>query len=118
MWALWESRVLCEISKPLWARSVRPQGWQRPHRLRRREKFQWRDHLRNDARARKREYRRSGPPRENRSWGILSGFWIARSPRSGGSRTVLLPAARAEAALDLGGTDVVEGRMPPPGIVK
>jgi hypothetical protein len=26
MWTLWESRVLCEISKPLWARSLRPQG--------------------------------------------------------------------------------------------
>jgi hypothetical protein len=26
MWTLWESRVLCEISEPLWARSVRPQG--------------------------------------------------------------------------------------------
>jgi hypothetical protein len=35
MWTLWESRVLCEISKPLWARSLRPQGWQRPHRVRR-----------------------------------------------------------------------------------
>src|SRR5438132_2566182 len=40
MWTLWESRVLCEISKPLWARSVRPQGWQHPHRLRPRENVQ------------------------------------------------------------------------------
>jgi hypothetical protein len=39
MWTLWESRVLCEISKRLWARSVRPQAWQRPHRLRRAKMF-------------------------------------------------------------------------------
>jgi hypothetical protein len=30
LWTLCESRVFCEICKPLWARSVRPQGWQRP----------------------------------------------------------------------------------------
>jgi hypothetical protein len=27
MCTLWESRVLCEVSKPLWARCVRPQAY-------------------------------------------------------------------------------------------
>lgn len=31
-------------------------------------------------RVAKKEYRSSDPPRENRSWGILSGFWIASIP--------------------------------------
>ena len=81
MWTLWESRVLCEISKPLWARSVRPQGWQRPHRLRRREKVHHDRGLSNCAR-RSPDVENQGDlevdrGHDRRSWGILSGLFLA-----------------------------------------
>ena len=94
------------FSKPRWARSVRPQGWQRPHRLRPRGKFQ--------ARDRRREHGAASivgdAGVERRSWSLLSVFRSRRSPRAGGSRALLRRTARPEASFECGGTDVVERR--------
>src|SRR3954451_314308 len=108
MWTLWESRALCEISKPLWARSVRPQGWQRPHRLRPREAVI----ASGMSASSKNGGYRGSRPLETMTPGAACAVELDHSDRR--SRASL----GAKAALELGGTEVVECRMPAPRIVK
>src|SRR5262249_18993719 len=78
-----ENCDLCSFPSPLWARSVRPQGRQRPHRLSSREivpspgiaKI-----VSEHTRRRKGGIPEQPPPRENRSWGILSDCFCSHEP--------------------------------------
>jgi hypothetical protein len=115
MWTLWESRVLCEISKPLLGAFCASTGAAASTSSSTSRRCSMMRSPLKQARARKGGYRGSGPL-ETIAPGASCTVELSYPRRR--SRALLGPSFGAKAALELGGTDIVKGRVPPSGVVE